>query len=277
MRLFGGDRVRLIMEKMNFEEDIPLEVGFLSKAIESAQRKIEGNNFAIRKHVLDFDDVMSQMRETIYTQRRKVLDGEDIHDNIVAMMKEDIEETVKTYCSDPIAENWNLDGLRSQYMNVYLMDTDLRYSTEDLNEITQKDVIDFIQKRGDLIYGLREKEFGPESMRELERVCLLKTVDRYWMDHIDAMDELKNGIGLRGYAQRNPVEEYRFEGFKMFDEMIAAIRSDTVKLVLTMPVRVSAPIQREQVMHPDAPNAGGNQTPYKSAKRAEKKAKKAKK
>ncbi|MCI5578921.1 MAG: preprotein translocase subunit SecA [Oscillospiraceae bacterium] len=277
MRLFGGDRVRLIMEKMNFEEDIPLEVGFLSKAIESAQRKIEGNNFAIRKHVLDFDDVMSQMRETIYTQRRKVLDGEDIHDNIVAMMKEDIEETVKTYCSDPIAENWNLDGLRSQYMNVYLMDTDLRYSTEDLNEITQKDVIDFIQKRGDLIYGLREKEFGPESMRELERVCLLKTVDRYWMDHIDAMDELKNGIGLRGYAQRNPVEEYRFEGFKMFDEMIAAIRSDTVKLVLTMPVRVSAPIQREQVMHPDAPNAGGKQTPYKSAKRAEKKAKKAKK
>ena len=277
MRLFGGDRVRLIMEKMNFEEDIPLEVGFLSKAIESAQRKIEGNNFAIRKHVLDFDDVMSQMRETIYTQRRKVLDGEDIHDNIVAMMKEDIEETVKTYCSDPIAENWNLDGLRSQYMNVYLMDTDLRYSTEDLNEITQKDVIDFIQKRGDLIYGLREKEFGSEAMRELERVCLLKTVDRYWMDHIDAMDELKNGIGLRGYAQRNPVEEYRFEGFKMFDEMIAAIRSDTVKLVLTMPVRVSAPIQREQVMHPDAPNAGGKQTPYKSAKRAEKKAKKAKK
>ena len=277
MRLFGGDRVRLMMEKMNFEEDIPLEVGFLSKAIESAQRKIEGNNFAIRKHVLDFDDVMSQMRETIYTQRRKVLDGEDIHDNIVAMMKEDIEENVKTYCSDPIAENWNLDGLRSQYMNVYLMDTDLRYTTEDLNEITQKDVINFIQKRGDLIYGLREKEFGAEAMRELERVCLLKTVDRYWMDHIDAMDELKNGIGLRGYAQRNPVEEYRFEGFKMFDEMVAAIREDTVKLVLTMPVRVQSPIQRVQVMHPDAPNAGGKQTPYKSEKRAEKKAKKAKK
>ena len=277
MRLFGGDRVRLMMEKMNFEEDIPLEVGFLSKAIESAQRKIEGNNFAIRKHVLDFDDVMSQMRETIYTQRRKVLDGEDIHDNIVAMMKEDIEENVKTYCSDPIAENWNLDGLRSQYMNVYLMDTDLRYTTEDLNEITQKDVINFIQKRGDLIYGLREKEFGVEAMRELERVCLLKTVDRYWMDHIDAMDELKNGIGLRGYAQRNPVEEYRFEGFKMFDEMVAAIREDTVKLVLTMPVRVQSPIQRVQVMHPDAPNAGGKQTPYKSEKRAEKKAKKAKK
>lgn len=275
MRLFGGDRVRLIMERMNFEEDIPLEVGFLSKAIESAQRKIEGNNFAIRKHVLDFDDVMSQMRETIYSQRRKVLDGEDIHDNIIQMMKQDIDANVKTYCSDSVAENWNLDGLRSQYMNVYLMDTDLRYSIDDLNDIDQKDIIDLIQKRGELLYKLREDEFGAENMRELERVCLLKTVDRYWMDHIDAMDELKNGIGLRGYAQRNPVEEYRFEGFNMFDEMIAAIREDTVKLVLTMPVRMQAP-QREQVMRPDAPNAGGKQTPYRSAARAEKKAKKAK-
>lgn len=276
MRLFGGDRVRLIMEKMNFEEDIPLEVGFLSKAIESAQRKIEGNNFAIRKHVLDFDDVMSQMRATIYSQRRKVLDGEDIHDNIIQMMKQDIEANVKTYCSDSVAENWNLDGLRSQYMNVYLMDTDLRYTVDDLNEIDQKDIIDLIQRRGDLIYNMREEEFGAENMRELERVCLLKTVDRYWMDHIDAMDELKNGIGLRGYAQRNPVEEYRFEGFNMFDEMIAAIREETVKLVLTMPVRMQAP-QREQVMRPDAPNAGGKQMPYRSDKRAQKKTKKAKK
>ncbi len=270
MRLFGGDRVRLIMERMNFEEDIPLEVGFLSKAIESAQRKIEGNNFAIRKHVLDFDDVMSQMRETIYTQRRKVLDGEDIHDNIIQMMKQDIDANVKTYCSDSVAENWNLDGLRSQYMNVYLMDTDLRYTIEDLNEIEQKDIIEFVQRRGELIYKLREEEFGEENMRELERVCLLKTVDRYWMDHIDAMDELKNGMGLRSYAQRNPVEEYRFEGFNMFDEMIAAIREDTVKLVLTMPVRVQTP-QREQVMNPDAPNAGAKGTPYRSQRRAEKK------
>ena len=274
MRLFGGERVRLIMERMNFDEDIPLEVGFLSKAIEGAQRKIEGNNFAIRKHVLDFDDVMSQMRETIYTQRKKVLDGEDIHDNIMSMMKQDIDANVKTYCSDSVAENWNLDGLRSQYMNIYLMDTDLRYSTEDLNEIEQQDIIDFIQKRSELMYRLREDEFGTENMRELERVCLLKTVDRYWMDHIDAMDELKNGMGLRSYAQRNPVEEYRFEGFNMFDEMIAAIREETVRLVLTMPVRMQAPPQREQVMRPDAPNVGGKQMPYRSAQRAEKKANK---
>ena len=192
------------------------------------------------------------------------------------MMKQDIDATVKTYCSDPVAENWNLDGLRSQYLNVYLMDTDLRYTVDDLNSIEQNDIIELIQKRGDLIYKLREDEFGSDNMRELERVCLLKTVDRYWMDHIDAMDELKNGIGLRSYAQRNPVEEYRFEGFNMFDDMIASIREETVKLVLTMPVRLQAPPQRERVMNPDAPNAG-QRTPYRSDKRAEKRAKRAKK
>ena len=201
------------------------------------------------------------------SKRRKVLDGEDIHENIIQMMNQDIDITVKTYCSDTVAENWNLDGLRSQYMNVYLMDTDLRYTIDELNEISQKDIIDFVQRRGELIYDMREEEFGKENMRELERVCLLKTVDRYWMDHIDAMDELKNGIGLRSLAQRNPVEEYRFEGFNMFDEMIAAIREDTVKLVLTMPVRVQAP-QREQVLRPDTP---GKNTPYRNLRRAEKK------
>ncbi len=172
-----------------------------------------------------------------------------------------------------VAEGWNLDGLRSHYMNLYLMDTDLRYDIIDLNDISQKDVIELVKKRGELMYKLREKELGSESMREIERVCLLKTVDRHWTDHIDAMDELKNGIGLRGYAQRNPVDEYRFEGFAMFDEMIAAIREETVKLVLTIPVRMQAPIQREQVMRPDAPNAGGPQAPYRSEKRAEKKKK----
>ncbi|MDE7398239.1 MAG: preprotein translocase subunit SecA [Oscillospiraceae bacterium] len=270
MRIFGGERVQAMMERMNFDEDIPIEMGFLSKAIESAQRRIEGNNFAIRKHVLDFDDVMSQMRETIYTQRRKVLDGEDVRDNVVQMMLTDIEENVKTYCSDSAPDNWNLDGLRAHYLNLFVMDTDLRYTIDELNQISQKDVIKFIQDRGKMIYDLREEGMGSENMREVERVCLLKTVDRYWMDHIDAMDELKNGIGLRGYAQRNPVEEYRFEGFNMFDEMIAAIREETVRMVLTIPVRIQAPPQREQVMQPDAPNAGA-QTPYKSEKRAEKK------
>lgn len=275
MRLFGGERVQKFMETMNFDEDIPLEIGFLTKAIESAQMKIEGNNFSIRKRVLDFDDVMSQMRSTIYSQRRKVLDGEDIHENVLQMMTQDIEENVKTYCSDSVADNWNLEGLRSHYLNIYLMQTDLRYTVNDLNNITAKQVCEFIKERGRLMFRLREEELGAEPMREIERVCLLKTVDKYWMDHIDAMDELRQGIGLRGYAQKNPVDEYRFEGYNMFDEMIAAIREETVRASLTIPVRVNAPIQRVQVMNPDAPNAG-SKTPYRSAERAAKKAKKKK-
>ncbi len=272
MRLFGGDKVQRFMETMNFDENMPIEAPFLSGTIESAQKKIEGRNFSIRKNVLDYDDVMSQQRTTIYSQRGKVLDGEDISANIVGMMNQTIEETVDMYCSDTVAENWNLDGLRAHYLNLFVMDTDLRYTNEELNELTKKDIVDFIKGRGAMIYKVREESMGSANMREVERVCLLKVVDKHWMDHIDAMEELKHGIYLRGYAQRNPVEEYRFEGFAMFDEMIAAIREETVRMVLTVPVRVERPIQREQVMRPDAPNAGAN-TPYRSEKRAEKKAK----
>ena len=263
MRLFGGDRVQKFMESMNFEEDQPIEASFLSSAIESAQKKIEGRNFSIRKNVLDFDDVMSQQRMTIYTQRNKVLDGEDVSKNIIDMMNTSIDETVDMYCSDTVAENWNLDGLRSHFLNLYVMDTDLHYTTEELNELDKKDISDFLKKRGMLIYKTREADMGAETMREVERVCLLKTVDRHWMDHIDAMEELKRGIYLRSYGQKDPVVEYRFEGFAMFDEMIAAIREETVRMVLTVPVRVQRPPQREQVMKPDAPNAGA-QTPYKN-------------
>ncbi len=263
MRLFGGDRVQKFMETMNFDEDQPIEASFLSSAIESAQKKIEGRNFSIRKNVLDFDDVMSQQRMTIYTQRNKVLNGEDISKNIIDMMNTSIDEAVSMYCSDIVAENWNLDGLRSHFLNLYVMDTDLHYTTEELNELDKKDISNFLKERGMLIYKTREADMGAETMREVERVCLLKTVDRHWMDHIDAMEELKRGIYLRSYGQKDPVVEYRFEGFAMFDEMIAAIREETVRMVLTVPVRVQRPPQREQVMKPDAPNAGA-QTPYKN-------------
>ena len=263
MRLFGGDRVQKFMETMNFDEDQPIEASFLSSAIESAQKKIEGRNFSIRKNVLDFDDAMSQQRMTIYSQRNKVLNGEDISKNIIDMMNTSIDEAVNMYCSDTVAENWNLDGLRSHFLNLYVMDTDLHYTTEELNELDKKDISNFLKERGMLIYKTREADMGAETMREVERVCLLKTVDRHWMDHIDAMEELKRGIYLRSYGQKDPVVEYRFEGFAMFDEMIAAIREETVRMVLTVPVRVQRPPQREQVMKPDAPNAGA-QTPYKN-------------
>ena len=238
MRLFGGDRVQKFMETMNFDENMPIEAGFLSSTIESAQKKIEGRNFAIRKNVLDFDDVLSQQRSTIYAERSRVLNGEDISENIQNMMNNNIDDTVNMYCADSVAENWNLDGLRAHYLNLYLMDSDLRYSVEELNNVTKKDIVKLIKDRANLIFKTRENDMGSEAMREVERICLPKVVDKYWMDHIDAMEELKRGIYLRGIAQKDPVVEYRFEGYAMFDEMIATIREETVRMVLTVPVKV---------------------------------------
>ncbi len=238
MRLFGGDRVQKVMETMNIEETQPIEAGFLSATIESAQKKIEGRNFSIRKNVLDFDDVLSQQRATIYAERTRVLEGEDISENIQNMMNQTIEDAVNMYCSDSVAENWNIDGLRAHYLNLYVMDTDMRYSVDELNNLTKKDLISFLKDRASLIFKTREADMGSEAMREVERICLLTSVDKHWMNHIDAMEELKRGIYLRGIAQKDPVVEYRFEGFAMFDDMIAAIREETVRMVLTVPVKL---------------------------------------
>ena len=265
MRKFGGEKVQSVMQTLGIEDDVPIENGFLTKTIESSQRKVEGRNFSIRKNVLDFDDVMSQQRMTIYSQRAKVLDGEDVSDYVKSMIKETIEENVKTYCSDEYPENWNFIGLREHFANMLTKEDDFNYTTDDLNNINRKDLIKLLQERADALYAEREAMFGEENMREIERICLLKVVDTKWMDHIDAMEELKRGIYLRSYAQRDPVVEYRIEGFAMFDEMIASIREDTARLVLTVKVRLEEPPQREQVMKPDAENAGSHTTVKKSS------------
>ena len=265
MRKFGGEKVQSVMQTLGIEDDVPIENGFLTKTIESSQRKVEGRNFSIRKNVLDFDDVMSQQRMTIYSQRAKVLDGEDVSDYVKSMIKETIEENVKTYCSDEYPENWNFIGLREHFANMLTKEDDFNYTTDDLNTIDRKDIVKLLQERADALYAEREAMFGEENMREIERICLLKVVDTKWMDHIDAMEELKRGIYLRSYAQRDPVVEYRIEGFAMFDEMIASIREDTARLVLTVKVRLEEPPQREQVMKPDAENAGSHTTVKKSS------------
>ncbi len=262
MRMFGGERVQSVMQTLGIEEDMPIENRFLTNTIESSQRKVEGRNFSIRKNVLDFDDVMSQQRMTIYSQRAKVLDGEDVSDYVKSMIKETIEENVKTYCSDDFPENWNLIGLREHFANMLTNEDDFNYTTDDLNKIDRKDIIELLNERADTLYAKREEELGSENMREVERICLLKVVDMKWMDHIDAMEELKRSIDSRHYAQRDPVVEYRIEGFAMFDEMIAAIREDTARLVLTIKVRVEEPPQREQVLKPEPENAG-SKTPVK--------------
>ncbi|MGN0596726.1 MAG: preprotein translocase subunit SecA, partial [Ruminiclostridium sp.] len=262
MRLFGGDRVQQVMESLNIEEDMPIENALLTKTIESSQRKVEGRNFSIRKNVLDFDDVMSQQRMTIYSQRAKVLDGEDVSANIHAMLRECVEENVARFCQGDDAASWNLTGLREYFIGILTMPNDFQYTPDELDLLEQKEISEKLIERGEKIYSVREQEIGSELMREVERIVLLKNVDLKWMDHIDAMDELKKGIYLRAMGQKDPVVEYRMEGFAMFDEMVAAIREDTVRMILTVRVKKEEPPQREQVMKPDAENAGAR-TPYK--------------
>ncbi len=266
MRMFGGERVQSIMQTLGIDDDIPIENKFLTNTIESSQRKVEGRNFSIRKNVLDYDDVMSQQRMTIYTQRSKVLDGEDVSEYIHSMINETIDENVNTYCSGDYPESWNFVGLREHFMGMLTKEDDFNYTVDDLNNLDKKDITEMLKERADTLYKQREEEFGPEIMRELERVVMLKVVDTKWMDHIDAMEELKRGIALRSYAQRDPVVEYRIEGFAMFDEMIAAIREDTARLVLTVKVRTEAPPEREQVLKPHPENSGARTTFKKDAK-----------
>ena len=235
MRLFGGERVQSLMDTMGVEEDMPIENKLLSNTIESSQRKIEGRNFQIRKNVLQYDDVMNRQREIIYGQRRKVLDGEDLRENIRAMAGELVGETVDRFLLDgEIKDEWNLDGLRDNFLGWVTTGEDLRYDTQALEEVTKEEIKELLQERIRERLEKREKELNPQLMRELERMILLRNVDQKWMNHIDDMEALKQGIGLRGLAQRDPVVEYRMEGFEMFDAMIASIREDTIKMLLTV-------------------------------------------
>lgn len=251
MRLFGGERIQVIMDMLKIDEDQPIETKSLTKTIESSQRKIEGRNFAIRKSVLQYDDVMNKQREIIYTQRDTVLDGKDVHGFILTMMEEMVNEVVDTYLPEGVVQDdWNLVGLKDHLLGYLTEEDDFNYTASELDSIDKKDIVKIILDRAKERYTQREEILGPERLRELERVILLKVVDRYWMEHIDNMAELKRGIHLRSYAQKNPVVEYQIEGFDMFDEMISCIRSDTIKMLLTMRVEIQQEIEREQVAKP---------------------------
>ncbi len=246
MRLFGGDRMKAIMERLNAPDDVPLENKMLSNIIESSQQKVESRNFAIRKNVLQYDDVMNRQREIIYAQRDQVLDGENIKDQIVKMIEQTIESTVKSFCPEDVShDTWNLESLRDYYLGWLIDETEMKYTADDLENLEQIDLIRELNDKAMELYKSNEEILPEETMREMERVYLLKNVDTYWMDHIDAMEQLKQGIRLRAYGQRDPVVEYRFEGFDMFDQMIATIRENTVKMVLVAPRRILA-IQKQQ-------------------------------
>ncbi len=258
MRLFGGERIQSLMNTLGVEEDMPLETRMLSNSIESAQRKVEGRNFSIRKNVLQFDDVMNRQREIIYGQRAKVLDGEDLGEYIQKMIDDSISAVVDTYLTDgDVHDDWNLEGLRDYYMGWLTEKDSLRFDTEELSQVEKNDIKLAMRDKAHEVYAQREKEFGSELMREIERVILLKNVDVQWMDHIDAMEELKRGINLRAYGQHDPVVEYRLEGFEMFDAMINSIRETTVRALFFVRPRTQEEPKREQVADVSHASYGG--------------------
>ena len=247
MRLFGGERLYNMMESLKVDENTPLEMGILSKSIESAQQKIEMRNFGMRKNVLDFDDVMNTQRTIIYEQRNRVLDGDDLKSTVQGMIKETITKACHDYLTGESADEWNFAGLK-EYLAAWLDVGDtLHYTVDQLNEATPDSVAEQINELAEQKYEQREQEFGAEMMREIERVVLLRSVDTHWMDHIDAMDELRNGIYLRSYGQHDPVVEYRNEGYDMFNAMTESIREETTKMVLNVRVRRQEDVKREQV------------------------------
>ena len=251
MRLFGGDRVSNLMDTLKLDEDTPIENRMITSTLESAQKKLEGRNFEIRKNVLKYDDVMNQQREIIYGQRRKVLDGEDISTEMHNMLRENIDSSCKQFLAGDVKDEWDFGALRRHYQGWLTTDADFHYTVADYDSLSQKGIADLLYDRGMQILQAKEVRYGAPVMRELERICLLKCVDRMWMDHIDNMDQLRQGIALRGYGQKDPVVEYRIEGFDMFDQMVDSIRESSIKMLLTIEVRqAGAAPKREQVAKP---------------------------
>ena len=246
MRLFGGERMDSLMNSLGIDEDTPIENRMLSNIIESAQRRVEERNFGIRRDVLKYDDVMNTQREIIYKQRDTVLADGDVRDSIMKMIEESIRDTVAQYTAEEDHLQWNMDGLRSYYLGWLVRDTDLRYTPQQLEDMEPEDLIRELHDRAMEIYGQKEQKYSADIMREAERVILLTTVDRYWMDHIDNMDELRRGIHLRSIGQHDPVVMYRNEGYEMFEQMVAAIREDTAHAMLTLELRSEEQPQRRQ-------------------------------
>ena len=256
MRLFGSERMERMVDALGLDENQPIEAKLLSNAIESAQKKIEGINFQRRKSVLEYDDVMNQQREIIYSERAKVLNGENIKEYIMKMIDNIAGNIVDLYCGESdIPDNWDLKGLASYAESILLPAGTLDFKSVDLETVTSKDIKDTIIQKAHKIYEEKEAELGEELIREVERRALLKSVDEKWMDHIDAMDQLKYGIGLRAYGQHDPVIEYKREGFDMFEEMIRNIQQDTVKMILHIK-KENIVVKREQVAKPTMASHG---------------------
>ena len=229
MKIFGGDAITNVYNTLGADENMPIQAKLISNAVEKAQKRVEGKNFSIRKNVLQFDDVMNVQRDIIYKQRKEVLDGENLKQNIITMIESVSENIVNMYCNGVEQESIDSEALIQDINTIFGIEKldELESKAIDINKLIQE-----VKQKALKLYDEKEKEVGTESLREFERVVVLKIVDQKWMDHIDAMDELKNGIGLRAYGQKDPVVQYRVEGFDMFDEMIESIKADVVRFVL---------------------------------------------
>lgn len=263
MRLFGSDKIVGIIDRMGLDEDTPIDARILSNTIENAQKKIEDRNFKRRKYVLSYDDVMNQQRTIIYKQRQDVLDGgEQIDETIQKMILSCIDEVVEAHTADEAPDNWDYDGLRSNLMFICNED-DFKYTQEELNKISRNDIEDMLEERAMSLYREKSDLFGHENFLEIERAILLQNVDRAWMEHIDAMDDLKDTIGLQAYAQRDPVTEYRIVGGDMFDAMVSDIRGKTVRMVLSVIPRPKQEFKRVQVANPTTAGFEGGEKKVK--------------
>ena len=271
MRLFGGERVTNMMERLNIDEDTPIEQKILTRAIEQAQTTVESRNFQARKSVLEYDDVMNKQREIIYDQRKQVLDGLDVKNIIMNMMNTSISHLVAEY----FAENDHLDAascreLLHQVEGLYFPKFTVRFTDEELKEKTAADVTDAFTAAAAAYYEQKEQEFTSPVMREVERVVLLRVVDEYWMDHIDAMADLRQGIRLRAYAQTDPIIAYKKESLDMFEEMISAIQSETVRRLYSVRIKKDQEIKRERVAKATGESVGGDGTVKKQPRRVQK-------
>ncbi len=258
MRLFGSDNISGLMDKLGMEDDVPIEHGLITKSIETAQKRVENRNFDTRKHVLEYDDVMNKQREVIYEQRRKVLMEDNLKENIAEMVASIIDSNLDVYCNQGVhPEEWDLKGLLDYARELYLPHHQL--TPEDITDMGREAIREILYDKSMEIYDAREKELGEENLRHIEKVILLRIVDDKWMDHLDAMDQLRQGIGLRAYGQKDPLVEYKFEGYEMFQNMISNIQEDVVRYIFRVSI-VEEPVQQR---HNIVENKYAEDTPKK--------------
>lgn len=255
MRLFGSDKMKRTVERLGLPDDEPISAGILSNRIEDAQKKVEGNNFGVRKHLLDYDQVMNEQREIIYDERRKVLEGESVKDIILKMVDDIIERSVNAHSNSmDHMDEWDITGMR-EALNKIIPFPNFQFSEEDRDKINKAKFIEILQDLAHQMYEFKEKEFDdPEMMREAERIILLRAIDQKWMDHIDNMDQMRQGINLQAFGQRDPLVEYKFAGFDMFDEMIESIQDATVSTMYRIAPKNK--LEREQVAKNISTNRG---------------------